>query len=335
MPRLGVSASRAHALLDRLSFRLQGPMRRAFTRAMDTMVAKMDVSQVEALLARGDVGGAVRAVLDAGEVSAKSVLRTQFSTALDAGARLALTQGANKLSGTHMVNLIAGSPRAAKAMARLELQFFPPVFQDTEAVLRSVYATGLAEGVNPRTVARSTREFVGITSYDHSIIQSYELDLRSGNLSNALGRTLRDARYDRTLRDALATGRRLGESEVKTMAGRYTERLVKWRAETWSRSATLNAAKESQLVAWQEAADASGFDEGEVVKTWITQMDGKERPEHHDMNEETVPIDETFSNGQTIPGEDDYNCRCTFTVRVLPASKQSRDAFFSRFAQDG
>lgn len=45
-----------------------------------------------------------------------------------------------------------------------------------------------------------------------------------------------------------------------------------------------------------------------LVKTWRSASDSRVRPEHRELNGETVPIDEPFSNGLMQPGEP--RCRC-------------------------
>jgi hypothetical protein len=323
-------ALRAHALLTRLSSRLEGPLRRAYDNALATMLARADFSQVEALLARGDVGAAITTLLDAGRVPAQSILRAQFGAMLDAGAAITLRTGANVIVGKHFSNIIAGSPRAAAAMDRLQLQFFPPIFNDTEKVLRKVFARGLAQGLNPRAVARDARSYVGLTEYDYGVIGTFDLALRSGDYQRVLQRELRDRRFDKLLVRADRDGRQLTSAEIAPQVQRYAERLQKWRGETWSRSAALNAARESQLVAWEEAADAAQLAPNEVIKTWITMMDGRERPEHGAANGISVPMDAEFpvAGGVQTPGEGEFNCRCTFTVRVVPRNAKSREKFF-------
>lgn len=325
------SGVRAQALLDRLTTRMRGPLQRAYEKAQTAMVDKVSMSRLEALLARGDTSGALALLLDAGQVSSKSILRTQFSAVLEAGAAETLKAGANRIVGDHFVRITAGSPRAAEAMERMTSQFFPPIYQDTRKVLTQAWSDGLAAGKSPLAVARSTRQFIGLTDYDYSIMQSYQLDLRAGNYAATLDRSLRDARYDSMLRKADDAGRSLTEGEVTTLTDRYNERLVAWRSETWTRSASLNAARESQLVAWQDAADAAGLDSTETMKTWVTTMDGKERPEHADANGITVQLDDEFpvDGGVMTPGDGVYNCRCTFTVSVVPSSQSAQDKFFS------
>lgn len=60
----------------------------------------------------------------------------------------------------------------------------------------------------------------------------------------------------------------------------------------------------------QESLSLLGQDTGRVfTKTWSGSLDDRERDEHVAMEGETVPIDETFSNGLMYPSEP--NCRCT------------------------
>ncbi|EYB67406.1 hypothetical protein DEIPH_ctg041orf0001 [Deinococcus phoenicis] len=61
----------------------------------------------------------------------------------------------------------------------------------------------------------------------------------------------------------------------------------------------------------QSAEQLAAEFEVEMVKTWHTRIDGRERDEHRAMDGETVPIDEPFSNGLMQPGEP--NCRCVVT----------------------
>jgi uncharacterized protein with gpF-like domain len=52
-----------------------------------------------------------------------------------------------------------------------------------------------------------------------------------------------------------------------------------------------------------------------LVKTWRGVKDLRERPSHLAMEGQTVGFDESFSNGQEIPGDDEYNCRCVAIYR--------------------
>jgi hypothetical protein len=57
-------------------------------------------------------------------------------------------------------------------------------------------------------------------------------------------------------------------------------------------------------------------------KVWMATLSGKTRDSHRIVDRETVPIDETFSNGLMYPGDPDgepgevYNCRCTMIAQT-------------------
>ena len=56
----------------------------------------------------------------------------------------------------------------------------------------------------------------------------------------------------------------------------------------------------------------------EVYKTWVTGENPRE--DHAMMNGETVPVDQTFSNGADWPGDDilgpDGTCGCNCTTEI-------------------
>ena len=59
-----------------------------------------------------------------------------------------------------------------------------------------------------------------------------------------------------------------------------------------------------------------------LEKTWLATDDNRTRKSHREINGETVPIKEEFSNGLMYPAdpmgapEEVYNCRCTLTAEV-------------------
>jgi len=81
------------------------------------------------------------------------------------------------------------------------------------------------------------------------------------------------------------------------------------------RTATLDALKKGQDLSWRDAIE-KGVVVGTLTKTWVTVHDDRVRPEHVAMDGQTVPFDAPYSNGQMVPGETDYNCRCISRVTV-------------------
>lgn len=107
-----------------------------------------------------------------------------------------------------------------------------------------------------------------------------------------------------------APGGGLSPEKIDRMVAAYEKRMTAFHAETVSRTATLDSMKLGQRLSWEDAARKGIVDRGLLQKKWITVQDDRVRPEHKLMHGESVPFDNTFSNGDTIPGESDFNCRC-------------------------
>lgn len=102
----------------------------------------------------------------------------------------------------------------------------------------------------------------------------------------------------------------LTEEQIARMTDAYRRRMLAFHAETISRTATLDAFKLGQKLSWDDAIAKGIVDGDRLQKQWIGVGDSRERPEHVAMNDEVVGADEPYSNGEQIPGESTYNCRC-------------------------
>lgn len=60
------------------------------------------------------------------------------------------------------------------------------------------------------------------------------------------------------------------------------------------------------------------YDESDLVigKEWLSSQDGLVRPEHQANDGQIVDKDATFSSGESFPGEDSFNCRCSIAPVV-------------------
>ena len=61
----------------------------------------------------------------------------------------------------------------------------------------------------------------------------------------------------------------------------------------------------------------------EMQKQWMSTHDGRTRHSHRELDGETIPVEEEFSNGLMFPAdpyglpEEVYNCRCTLVAKVM------------------
>lgn len=86
----------------------------------------------------------------------------------------------------------------------------------------------------------------------------------------------------------------------------------------YARTAMTGAQNAGRVDAYERAADM-GID---LEQEWLATMDSRTRYSHIDMDGESVPVGETFSNGCRFPGdpngppEEVWNCRCTLVPKV-------------------
>jgi hypothetical protein len=306
------SEREALARLERLAAGLAPALAATFRRVLATI---RNAATLDALAAAAEQGGADAVVnlllsLDT-ETAATAVLARGLTPAVVATA-LTTARVSRPLTGL-VAAVQRGFPEAEAAAQTMALDRYRTLATELRPVLRGVVADGIAAGQNPRVVAQAVRNVVGFTDYDRQIIASFRESLESGDFSAALRRTLRDRRSDAVLRRlAAASDGALQPAQVERMVAAYERTLLNWRAETWARTAALDATRTGQLTAWQAAIDRGAI-EGPLVKRWVTRLDGREREGHRAANGQTVPwgqpfYDPSISAYVQIPGRGTYNC---------------------------
>lgn len=152
-----------------------------------------------------------------------------------------------------------------------------------------------------------------------------ELDLLDPNY---LSRALRDRRFDRAFRKAMATRTPLTEAVRAKMVNAYRERLLHYRADVVARTETLGAMNAGRYEAATQDAERLGLDATAVEATWRSHQDARTRDSHRPMNGQTVVKGSPFISGNgarmLFPGDtsqgagaaDTINCRCTVTFRI-------------------
>lgn len=202
------------------------------------------------------------------------------------------------------------NPRVVDAARALDTRVVSALQDEIRETFTQHVVRGVEEGRGPRVIARGVREVVGLAPNQEAAVANFERMLRAGD-REALTRELRDKRFDRTLQRALgARGDGLSEEQIQRMTAAYRRRMIAWNAETHARSAALDAQRLGQRMSWQDAIDKGLIDVRRVRRTWVDSDDSRVRPEHRAMDGETIRFGDTYSNGQTVPGDTDYNCRC-------------------------
>lgn len=99
----------------------------------------------------------------------------------------------------------------------------------------------------------------------------------------------------------------------------YTQRRVALNTEQLAHTAVLRAFKAGQQLAIGQAVSAGIFF-GPLVKTWVNMGDEKVRDAHQNgqLGGQTVAWDRPYSNGDMVPGESTWRCRCVSHFSLSP-----------------
>ncbi len=198
------------------------------------------------------------------------------------------------------------NPRVIDAVHTLETRVITSLSSDVRETFRAHVENGIRDGHNPRVIARDVRGLIGLAPNQEEAVRNFRRALEGiEGARNPLEYKLRDKRFDGTIKKGNYTAK-----QVETMTDAYRQKMLAFNAETNSRTATLDALKLGQQLSVEDAIEKGILDRRRMVKTWVGVLDSRERPEHVKMEGETVSYDETYTNGQMIPGDDEYNCRC-------------------------
>lgn len=217
-----------------------------------------------------------------------------------------------KKQGTIGVTFDVLSPDVISAMKELDTKVIQTLKDDVRETVRQRMVVGIQAQETPRKIAKDLRNVIGLAPNQELAVRNFESALRGDG--NPLGYKLRDKRFDKTI----AKGD-LSEDQIQKMTDAYRKRFIAHNASTNARTMALDAQKQGQKLSWQQAIDSGIVDGDRLRKTWVGVKDDRERPEHLAMEGETVPFDQPFSNGEDVPGESTFNCRCITKVFVSRA----------------
>ncbi len=280
-------------------------MTAAILYAYRVLAERIPETEIARLIAIGAIDSMILAVfsdarLDLAFNRTRQVIRRQVESSFTYVAKDLPKAG--KVSGVISVTFDYLNPNVLTAIRELDAKILPTLKADVRETVRQNVRAGLEAGKNPRTIARAIREVVGLSPAQELAVRNYRAELESGKTGAATSRKLHDARYKVT--------EGMTSAKIDKMTAVYRRNMVAYHAETISRTATLDAFKAGQALSWQDAIDKGIVDAAEAQKTWVTVGDSRVRDEHAAMSGETVPYDAAYSNGEVMPGESTYNCRC-------------------------
>jgi hypothetical protein len=324
------------ALLDQFEPRI----RDAFLAAIQRIVDKVSIKQLEDRLRVGDIEGALRAVgLDPGDFVG---LRNEIVAAYGAGgSAVADTIPAARGADGALIRILFDirSPRAEAWARDKSSTLVTEIVEDQRNMIREHMRAGLEAGRNPRGTAldivgridprtkKRTGGVIGLTSGQEAWGRRYEEELKSGDparLRNALGRGLRDKRFDATVLKAIEKGEPIDRSKIQKMVIAYRNNSLRYRAEIISRTETIRALGASKIEAWEQAIERGQVREEDILKFPVSAHDERVRETHREverLNRKGVPWRQPY---QVPPGMspqlhapyDEPVCRCREEIRI-------------------
>lgn len=227
--------------------------------------------------------------------------------------------GAGKVNGSLVVRFDYLSPAVVEATQTLETKVITGLSDTVAATLRTAVEQGLKDGVNPRTIARRIPGLIGLGPTQVQEVDNFRRALHGQDGRNPFDYLKRDRRFDATVQRAVSGEQPLSDAQIEKMVDAYRTRRIALNTETAARTATLDAMKAGQHASWQTAIDKGVIGDGQLMRRWTGVMDSRERPEHVAMEGDTVPWGQPHRNGEMVPGESTYNCRCIDAIFVARA----------------
>ncbi len=136
-------------------------------------------------------------------------------------------------------------------------------------------------------------------------------------------RKLRDRRFDGLVRKAMRDGKPLAKVDVDRISARYSDRMLKHRADTIARTESITAFRAGRREAIEQAIEAGAINPARLRRVWNATLDSRTREDHSRVHGQAVDgMGEPFvmPDGSRLlyPGDNSLgasadqtiNCRC-------------------------
>tara|TARA_R110002167_G_scaffold42512_13_gene129162 strand:+ start:4449 stop:5459 length:1011 start_codon:yes stop_codon:yes gene_type:complete len=328
----------AETNLSVLLAKLEPTLRRAFLEALELIKSEAQIGLLTERLEKGDVAGAMDALsLDPTVFRAfEKALGETYSSGGDAGIG-SLPRISDPSGGRFVFRFDVRNPRAEQWLLDHSSNLITRIENEQREVIRIALNSALERGQNPRKTAldiagrvnrltqRREGGMVGLSAPQARFVIAARNELLSGDpdqLRNYLTRTRRDKRFDSVVRTAIRDGSAVPIDTVTRATGRYSDQLLRLRAETIARTETLASLHAGQDEAFRQVVDKGAIQANQVRRIWRSAGDGRVRDSHQWLNGESVGLNERFGNGLMYPGDPSgaadevINCRCSLDVRI-------------------
>lgn len=310
--------------LDALVQKMKPKMRRRFIEVVRLLRNERTLAELADMISTGQIEEA----LISAQIAALRLGNTWGEIYITSGTATGNFVG-NSLEA--IVDFDRVNNRAMNVMQQNQLRLIREFVSEQRRATRQAIASGIERGMNPRQLAREFKQSIGLTSYQQQIVSNYRTQLETLN-GRALGRKLRDGRFDSTVRRAIEEGKNLTTAQIDNMVARYSARFVSYRSEVIARTESLRAVHQGSHEMYSQAVENGDLDITELQREWDTAEDGRERDTHRAMDGQRRGLLEPFvsPSGATLmqpgdsnaPPEESVQCRCAVQTRFTDSAKQ-------------
>jgi hypothetical protein len=312
-------ASRINDVLDREEVRIA----RLFRAAIINLKDDIDLDEIAALLEAGRLEDAIDLLKHAAE-ELGSASNLSFVTSGQSTAQF-LTNAAVGRIVFDQVNTLA-----VAAMQANRLELIREFTNEQRSATSFALINAVEAGTNPRAAARTFRDSIGLTENGWKAIQTYRTSLervgRDENMSTAaLTHAVRDRRSDSVIRRAIRTNKPLDPDWIEKRVQFKINKAIANRAETIGRTEALRAVHQGNEEAYRQAIESGTINEEDLIRSWVTRLDGRERETHELLNGQKRNWGKpwTTRNGTLrypgdprAPAKETVCCRCAIATRI-------------------
>lgn len=289
--------------IEQLAAKLEPSLYAAVMAGINASAEALDLNSIIAALESGDVGK-VLAILSVDKAAeAFSALQPALQAGVYAAGAAGAAQIAMQVSGaTFTFGQL--NPRLIEWLQTYSLGLIRQINDGTREAIRDYLVTGMTGGENPKDVARSIKQIVGLTDRQAKAVLNYRKELETFHLKRTAGgyglgnkvdrvngtqvfrpdedglpsdgiqlRRLRDFRYDGVLQRSMEQGKPLKPEQIDRMVDAYRRKYLAYRSRTIARTEALRTTNMGVQDAWRQAIESGKVPEELVRKKYIVAKD--------------------------------------------------------------
>ncbi len=307
-------------LIDRLAAQFEPKIAAAFRQACAGLADKASIKALADAIAAGNTG-ALYALLGVAPGAASPFLPiggVLIDLAMEAGKATA----AQLPAGGGLIAFDMLNPATVEHLRTYSLGLITRITEEVREGIREALLANISAGNGPAVTARAIRQTtkLGLTKQQARALANYRAELEAQSKA-ALDRTLRDKRFDATVKAALAGKKKLTKEQIDKMVARYGERLLAHRALVIARTESIRAANQGAHEAMLQAVQTNAIPEGGIYRRWVVAKDERTCPTCRSiprMNPAGVGLTQAFNTpwGPTLLPPQHPLCRCTVVHRI-------------------